>query len=239
MFMAKKVEEKKTVKKTTKKTTTKKKEEVEKEIKNKEIDEEVEFEEFDDEDFEEVKPMYKEKKSKIPRRKKKEDVLGDSLLKQNAEIVNFFKILVAVIVFIGIFYFVVALLRGEIGKKDDTKNEEEVTTIQNEKVLASSVFTKADKEYYVLFIDSKDKNVSTYTTMLADYKQKNTGIPMFYVDLSSKFNKDVISEDTNSKAQEYDELKVTHPTLIHIKNGKNVDYYENDEVTEEMISLNK
>ena len=75
--------------------------------------------------------------------------------------------------------------------------------------------------------------------MLADYKQKNTGIPMFYVDLSSKFNKDVISEDTNSKAQEYDELKVTHPTLIHIKNGKNVDYYENDEVTEEMISLNK
>ena len=247
VIMAKKVEVKETVKKTTKKTTPKKKvvekkeviKEEKKVVKKEELDEEVEFEEFDDEDTIEVKKVYKEKKPSKFKRKKKEDVLGDSLLKQNAEIINFFKILIAVLIFIGVFYLIVALARGEIGSKKEDKKEEELTYIQNEEILASSTFNKKDKEYYVLFIDTKDDNASIYSIMYEDYKEKNLDVPMFYVDLSSKFNKEVISDDTNSKAQEYDELKVSSPTLIHIKNGKNVNYYENDEVKEQMIKLNK
>jgi len=234
--MAKKVEEKKNVNKN---NSTKKKEVV--------IEEDIiEFEEFDDEDIieenEVVKEEKKDKKEKkvIKEKKtKKVDVLGDSLLKQNAEIINFFKILIAILLFIGVFYLIVALARGELGSKKDNKKEDETTSIQNEEILASSVFNKKDKEYYVLLFDGNEENKPIYATMYSDYKQLDSEIPMYYVDLNNKFNKDIVSNKTNKRAQEYDELKVSSPTLIHIKNGKNVGYYEDDDVTKQIIELIK
>ena len=232
--MAKKVEEKKD--KTINKNTPKKKEKVE-------VEEEiVEFEEFDDEDIVEEKKDKKDeiiKKEKKVKKTKKGDVLGDSLLKQNAEIFNFFKILIAVILFVGLFYLIVSLARGEIGNKNKKNKEEVTTSIQNEEILASSIFNKKDKEYYVLLFDGDAKNTPVYATMYSDYQQSGSDKPMYYVNLSNKFNKDIVSEKTNSKAQKYDELKVSSPTLIHIKNGKNVDYYEGDNVKKQIINLIK
>ena len=236
--MAKKVEEKKQNSKTTKSKIIKE---------NELITEEdvIDFEEYDDEDEIERKIIKSEKKvkedKKIKRQKKvkKEDVLGDSLLKQNAELINFFKIIIAVVLFVGIFYLIVALARGEIGNKNKKTKEDVTTSIQNEEILASSIFNKKDKEYYVLLFDADAKNTPVYATMYSDYQQSGSDKPMYYVNLSNKFNKDIVSEKTNSKAQKYDELKVSSPTLIHIKNGKNVDYYEGDNVKKQIINLIK
>ncbi len=207
--MAKKVESKKTVKK-----TTPKKENIHKE-QNRSIDN-----------------IYKKKK-------RKQDVLGDSLLKQNAELFNFFKILIGVLIFIGVFYLIIAFARGEIGSKKQTKEEVVPRTIQNEEILATSVFTKKDKEYYVLLFNSKDINASSYASMYNNYKQGNHDVSMFYIDLNNGFNKDIESKETNPKAQNFSELKVSSPTLIHIKNGKNVGYYEDSAFYEQMTKLNK
>ena len=46
-------------------------------------------------------------------------------------------------------------------------------------------------------------------------------------------------EETNDDAQEYSELKVMIPTLIHIEDGKNVDYYEGEDVVKELKALVK
>lgn len=227
--MAKKVEGKK-------KSTTDKKEE--KKVVKEEIEEEkIDFEEFDDEELEERVKVVKDKPKK---KKKKEDVLGDSLLKQNAEIINFFKILIGLLIFIGLFYFFLAFVRGELdSKKQNKEDEEEIRTIQNEEILATDIFNMEDKEYYVFIYDSSSKKASIYEGMYNDYKQYNYDVPMFYVDLNNKFNRDIVSTDTNKKAQKFNELEVSSPTLIHIKNGKNVDYYEDDKVIEQMVKLNK
>lgn len=236
----KKNEEKK---KTTKKTTAKKNNntkatkkvvvEEEKDIKEVKVEEEYD----DEEEIEVVKEEKKETKSK-KKKKKKADVLGDSFAKQNEELFSFIKILIVLVLLIAAFYFIVGSLRGEF-KKGQDETDEETTQIQNYEILASKTFTKSDKEYYVLFYEKNGTKADLYASMYSDYQDKNLDNPLFWVDLGNKFNKGILSDDTNPKAQEYSELKVSEPTLIHIKNGKNVDYYEGEKVQEELVNLVK
>ena len=134
-----------------------------------------------------------------------------------------------------------AFLNGEF-KKDDSKTEENetVSEIQNEKILASSIFDKEDDEYYVLMYDGSTEWASLYSMIYSEYKYIEDATPMFWVDLSDSFNKGILvtgDEETNSDAQEYSELKVMVPTLIHIEDGENVDYYEGEDVVEELKEL--
>ena len=234
----KKTEDKK---KNTKKTTTKKnntKKVVEKVAveEEKEVEEIKVDEEFDDE--EEIEVVKENKPKKKTKKKKKVDVLGDSFAKQNEELFSFIKILIALVILIVAFYFIVGYLRGDFKKgKDET--EEETTQIQNYEILASKTFTKLDKEYYVLFYNKEGVKSDLYASMYSDYQDKGLDNPIFWVDLGNKFNKDILSEDTNDDAQKYSELKVSEPTLIHIKNGKNVGYFEGEKVQEELVKLLK
>ena len=62
-------------------------------------------------------------------------------------------------------------------------------------------------------------------------------LPIFIVDLSNKFNEDIIvskDEETNPNAQKYAELKVSNPTLIRVKDGKNIKYYEGEKVVDKL-----
>lgn len=207
-------------------------------------DDEEENEYHDEKVKKEDKIKKVEKKNKVKDKKKKNYVSkGDSFFEQNEDFINLIKILVAIVLLVGIVYFVVAFLNGEF--KSDKKAEDEedtVETIQNDKILASSIFDKADYEYYVLIYDGSSAWADYYNMIYENYAsiEDENVLPLFWVDLSNKFNEDVVSDDeTNPNAQKYSELSMTSPTLIHIKNGKNVDYYEEEEVTttlSEMIS---
>jgi len=127
-------------------------------------------------------------------------------------------------------------------KINNNKNSEEdiVETIQNEKILASSIFNKNNDEYYVLIYDSSNDWADYYSMVYDEYKSVVNEKKLYWVDLSVGFNSDIIAEDdeeSNPGAKKYEELKVKSPTLIHIKKGKNVDYYEGEDVVKELTKI--
>jgi len=129
--------------------------------------------------------------------------------------------------------------------KDEKEEEEEVVaTIQNDKILASSIFTKEDEVYYVFAYDaSEDNNWAVYyTTLFSEYDviEDKGKLPMFWVDLSDPLNKDVVAEkveDENTKPGKYEDLSIYSPALIRIKNGKLDKYYDGDYAIDKLTRL--
>lgn len=217
------------------------------------------FEEYDDEEVaEDEKHDNKslEKKNVVEKKKKeisnkKKYVEGKSSFKeQNDDLFDLFKILIIIVVLVFAVYLVIAFMNGEFKKEDDdTKKEEEVSaSIQNEKILISSIFDKSENEYYVLIYDGSDEYWARYYNMIYDsYKSllelEEDVLPMFWADLSDGFNsKYVVGEDGESNPDvkdDYKDLKVKCPTLIRVKKGKAVDYYEGDEVVDTLIDIVK
>ncbi len=224
------------------------------------VDEDDDFEEYDDEEEleEKEKKQPKEKtdksskeekkvddspktKTEKPKKKKRNSVTGDTFFEQNSDIFNLIKILIAVIIVIGVVYFVVAIINGEF-KKEPKEDEEVVGTIQNEKILVSSIFDKEDKEFYVLAYDSTGPWADYFSMIYADYSSLENALPLFWVDLSDKLNSDVVikdDEESNIYAQKASELRMKDPTLIYMKDGINYKYYDGDEVKTTLLDIIK
>ena len=225
-----------------------KKEEIEEEVVEVKTEKVSKKKEKEDKKKKEEKIVKEEKEDKKKKKDKKKQLKAEKYISKNAglsdeneDIFNLIKIVIAIALIAVVVYLLVAFLNGEF-KKDDTadKETETVSEIQNEKILASSVFNKEDKEYYVLMYDGSNEWANYYGMIYSEYKSIEDATPLFWVDLSDSFNEGVLAtgdEETNSDAQEYSELKVKVPTLIHIKKGKNVDYYEGDEAVDELKAL--
>ena len=223
-----------------------KKEEIEEEVVEVKTEKVSKKKEKEDKKKKEEKIVKEEKEDK--KKDKKKQLKAEKYISKNAglsdeneDIFNLIKIVIAIALIAVVVYLLVAFLNGEF-KKDDAadKETETVSEIQNEKILASSVFNKEDKEYYVLMYDGSNEWANYYGMIYSEYKSIEDATPLFWVDLSDSFNEGVLAtgdEETNSDAQEYSELKVKVPTLIHIKKGKNVDYYEGDEAVDELKAL--
>ena len=161
------------------------------------------------------------------------------------DILSFIKIIIVIILLVAVVWLIAAFVNKEFNNDDDTKKDDEVTsTIQNQEILGTSIFTKADKEYYVLVYDgSEDNHWGKYYAMLyADYAyiKDEDKLPMFWVDLSDPLNKDIVAKDAesiNTKPSKYEDLSVGSPALIRIKNGKLDKYYDDDYAIDKLTRL--
>lgn len=219
------------------------------------------FEEYDDEDEVVVEKPKKEKKQEKTKEKTKEKVLDkkeekamkkelkkekkykvDTFYEQNEDLFSLIKIIIAVVLLVGVVYLVVAFINGDM-KKDEGKEEEKpVVEIQNEKILGSSIFTKADKEYFVLVYDGSSVWADFYVMMYENYKsvENEDKLPMYWVDLSDGLNADIVAkpeEESNPQATKYSELRIKTPTLIRVKEGKIRRYYEGERVETKIAEL--
>lgn len=215
------------------------------------------FEEYDDEDEVVVEKTKKEKKQEKTKEKvldKKEEKAMkkelkkekkykvDTFYEQNEDLFSLIKIIIAVVLLVGVVYLVVAFINGDM-KKDEGKEEEKpVVEIQNEKILGSSIFTKADKEYFVLVYDGSSVWADFYVMMYENYKsvENEDKLPMYWVDLSDGLNADIVAkpeEESNPQATKYSELRIKTPTLIRVKEGKIRRYYEGDRVETKIAEL--
>ena len=215
------------------------------------------FEEYDDEDEVVVEKPKKEKKQEKTKEKvldKKEEKAMkkelkkekkykvDTFYEQNEDLFSLIKIIIAVVLLVGVVYLVVAFINGDM-KKDEGKVEEKpVVEIQNEKILGSSIFTKSDKEYFVLVYDGSSVWADFYVMMYENYKsvENKDKLPMYWVDLSDGLNADIVAkpeEESNPQAAKYSELRIKTPTLIRVKEGKIRRYYEGDRVETKITEL--
>ena len=137
------------------------------------------------------------------------------------------KITVGVLLVLGLVYLGTAILSGEI-KLNKNKKTEEVTEFSYKEILAGETFNRSPIDYYVLFYKSSDNFSSYYKQLVDTYKTKDESLPFYFVNLDDKLNEEYLigEDDTNSysKPSSIDNLKVSNPTIIRIRNKQVFDF---------------
>ncbi len=138
------------------------------------------------------------------------------------QILYFSKIICGILIAVIVICMISGIASGNYKIEDDTNND-------YSDILAGQVFTRSEKEYYVVFYENDDilekiSNVNSKT--------------IYKVDLNSSLNQNIVGEEGNSKANDSESLKINGTTIIKIVDGKNVSYVEGyDEVVKYLDNL--
>ena len=173
-------------------------------------------------------------------KKKKQKLNYDRNYGPDNEVFKIVKILIAVVLFLVVFYFLAMIMTGEI-KFGNKKKEEEATQIQYDEILAGETLNKNEEEYYVLYFNFSEKLSTTYLTYRDGYLGKTEHFPMYMVDLEKGFNTKYIKneEEIEEYPENIDELKVVSPTIVKVKDKKVVERVEGkDKVKEFLKNIN-
>ena len=138
------------------------------------------------------------------------------------EISSFIKILIGVVIVIAGIW----LITNHINKDKNSDLNNTKGTVDYNLIVVGSIFNRPETEYYVLAFDSKDNNAVVYNSFLNSYQAKEKALRIYYINLDNEFNKDYYSEKGNSNAKSLEELKISNPTLIKIKDKNIVKYVE-------------
>ena len=165
-------------------------------------------------------------------RRKQAKKEGKSLEKEEIveknQIRKFAIITCSLIIAISIIYLTTALfITKELDWFDKKEEETEEKDSISNSILASSTFKQKETEYYVYFYDFKEeKNQITDAV-----NSKLTNSKVYKVDTTSAMNANYVGKESNKKAKTLNELKVIAPTLIKVSNGTIVEYYEGQDIT--------
>ena len=124
---------------------------------------------------------------------------------------------VVVVIAVGLFF-----LTNYLNNKKTSNN----TKIDYDTCIVGNMFNRPYNEYYVFLYSSTDKNASTYKGLITSYKDKDDALKIYYVDMNDKFNAAYLSESSNKKPTDVNEVKIKESALILIKDGKVEKYYE-------------
>jgi lipopolysaccharide export LptBFGC system permease protein LptF len=139
---------------------------------------------------------------------------------------KFILLLIGLALLVVLVYFLSAKYIVKDKYQEETKKEE---TIVYNKINIGNIFNRPYDNYYVLIYESTNDKASTYNTLASTYNNKDTKKKLYTIDLSLKINNKYKSDKSNKKATKVDELSLKDITLIEIKNGKIVNYYDNEE----------
>lgn len=132
----------------------------------------------------------------------------------------------------GVFIIVVlGLLMGIILFKDYLDKKKLSNKEPNfSEILATQTFNKGSNQYYVIFYD-----INIDTSLTTTLEEINPDTNLYVVDLSNKFNEDIISDNSNKTPTKYEELKINGPTLLIINDNLLVAYIEGIEEIESYL----
>lgn len=155
---------------------------------------------------------------------------GGYVNEDTKEIRNLIIITVVVIALALGLYF----LTDKVLSKDttsDTNADVDYTTC-----LIGNMFNRPYDEYYVFAFSSEDENASKYSSLISTYEKKDKALKIYKIDLDNNFNKSAVSDTSNKKPTNASDVKIKSSALIHIKNGKVVNYYESSSDYEKVLS---
>lgn len=105
-----------------------------------------------------------------------------------------------------------------------TKPEAADAVISYEKINAGTILNRSDSEYYVVIADFSDNKNVYIESLISSYKQKETKLPIYIVDLSDGLNKSIVGENDNIGASTVSEMSVKSETLLKVSNKKITKY---------------
>ena len=141
------------------------------------------------------------------------------------------KFIIIAAIILGVYviaYLIIGIfVTKEIDLSSLTKKEEESeeVVVDSSHILASETFKLKDETYYVYFNSYEEAN-NNIDLILTNYLSKEK---VYKVDTASVFNTKYVTDETNKKTQNIEQLKVKEPTIIKIESGKNVLYLEGEE----------
>ena len=182
--------------------------------------------------------MSKKNKSKNKTVKKevKKENKKQEVKKLDPEIIKLIKTIAVVVVIAGMVYgLTLVLTKMGVFDAGYTKPEREDAQISYEVVTVGTMFNKSDKEYYVVVDEFTDNPNQYLYSILYRYSGLEDKLSLFKLDLSDGFNAKYLGEGSNPSAQRTEDVKFSGPTLIKIKNNKNVLYIEGMENIEKEL----
>ena len=153
--------------------------------------------------------------------KKKKTVSYSS---DSEEMIRMAKVLGLIVITFIAFYFVFAVLNGEItfGKKG-----KEEPVIQNVEIIAGETFNRPETTYYVMMYRFDSDESIKLSAFYDLYKATNGSNKIYVVDLAKKFSSNYITENQKEiNIKNVDSLKVVEstPILIKVENGTGISY---------------
>ena len=141
------------------------------------------------------------------------------------------KVYIALIVIciLGLFYLLTLYITNKNSVDsvvDDNKSSEE-TAISYDNIIAGRSLSMSSDNYLVIFYDSSNEEINnTYSGLVSEYRAKEDNLPLYFVDMSSSFNKSYISESSNKNPEKSSDIKISGPTLIRVEKNKVAEYLE-------------
>lgn len=183
--------------------------------------------------------MAKKKVVKVEKEEKKAD--------EDSKALSYAIIILSVLCVLGCFYLLAYKLTGtdEKVKQAHEKNEtEEQNDSDNEhrertatSIMLGSTFNRDEEEYLVMFYDGEDEDISSdVDAKIENYLHDDENLPVYKVDMSSKFNSSHKTDGkSNKNASSSSDLKINGTTLIKINNGKITKYIEGEDEIDEFF----
>lgn len=149
------------------------------------------------------------------------------------------KIVIIIVVAFALFYLITYFVTKN-NKTYSWENSSNTSVIQYDEIMFGTLLKQNSNEYYVLAMSNSNENKDIYNTYISMYKDKESALKFYTIDLDSDFNKSYISEKSNFNISKISDLKVKGVTLLKVKNKVIVEYVEgNDKVIEKFKQLVK
>lgn len=147
------------------------------------------------------------------------------LSEEQSEFKRLIIIVIVVLVFISAIYFIT--VKFVVNKNKDA-NETETTKISYDTVSVGMIFNRPYDEYYVVIYDFNTTDASYLEALVSNSSTKEDSIKAYSCDLSNSLNSKYASKDgkANTNAKSIEEFSFGETTLLHIKNGKVVEYID-------------
>ena len=167
----------------------------------------------------------------MKKKKKEKNIVEDTNY-----VSRFILYLLILLILLIIGYLIVGIFVNKtitFNKKEDKKTSD--VTIDNKTILAGEIFDQKENEYYVLVYNKNEEN-SILGTWKNAYTGKENALKVYVVDSETKLNGNfIVTENGNSNAQSYSDLKIVSPTLIKISDKKIVDYIEGEDAIKNVL----
>lgn len=175
---------------------------------------------------------------KIAQNKEKKEApmkkIKDVTVNNDNEVMKLFKITIAILVIVAVFFIVTYIVTKKPEKKEETPTE-----IQYTEILVGELWNKGGS-YYVLAGAKDDQYMSLYDFYLNEYQEKNPDANYYLINLDNVFNKKYVSESSNLYTTNPSDIRFKESTLLRISNGKVVNAYEGkDQIVAHLETLIK
>lgn len=170
---------------------------------------------------------------KVKKTKYKNDIKFDGSL--NFEAKSVVITIASVLAIFTLFYFLTSFIL-ERDSNVSSSSDDKIVNVQYDDILAGSSFSMGYDEYFVLYYNFGDEDLSLDSTVYT-YRSNSDNVKLFTVDLSDSLNSSFVADsESNPSVTTVADLKVKNPTLIKFVNNSVAEYVEDIGTINEYLS---